>query len=102
MRRICYAATQLVVGLFTLASCITNALVFGGSARQSLSARCYVEAAADPKSVWARRVRIINTIIFWEADHCFQSWIDEIARAERTLHLNSTLTTTRSSGDAIN
>ena len=91
MRRLCYAAQQLVIGLFTLASCITNALVFGGSARQSLSARCYVEAAAAPKSVWARRVRVINTIIFWEADHCFESWLDEIARARRALELNSSI-----------
>ena len=90
MRRVRYAASQSFIGIVALLSRILNALLFGGSAHQSISARAYVEQFRKP--AWAARRKWIDRLFSpVEAEHCFNAWIDEVERARKTLRLNSTL-----------
>jgi hypothetical protein len=50
-----------------------------GMADETLSARAYRLSAVSDAWLWARRV--IDTVFFWEYDHCRESWVAEINRA---------------------
>ena len=90
MRRVRYAASQSFIGIVALLSRVFNALLFGGSAHQSISARAYVESHRKP--IWGQRRKWIDRAFsLFEADHCFNAWIQEVERARKTLRLNSTI-----------
>lgn len=56
-----------------------NAFFFGGWADETISARAYRNAAQGvPK--WERLRRVIDGLVFWEADHCRQSYLSEVNR----------------------
>lgn len=75
---ILYRVAEMIVSLL---SRFLNAALFGGSTHQTLSARAHVE--------WGRKwgvLRItINTIFFWQADHCKWAWQQEVEGAQKTL-----------------
>lgn len=83
MKWIAAALYGIVYTAAAILSRIVNRVVFGGDIHQSLSARAYIEGIEDP--VWAQRAEIIDRLIFWEADHCEVSWLDEVYRARETL-----------------
>lgn len=87
--RLVRAVAQVAIGMGALFSRFLNAMLYRGSMRQSLSARAFVEAATDSR--WERRMKRIDALFFWESDHCYAAWLDEVDRARRTLALNRRL-----------
>lgn len=51
-----------------------NVALFNGEANESLSGRAWREQRR-------RAERTINTLIWWEPDHCYLSHITDVARA---------------------
>lgn len=86
LSRLLYVWGEIVYFTLSLFSRCLNALVFGGSMHQTLSARTHIEARHCP--VWKRREKFINHLFFWEEDHCAAAWHDEVARARKTLIRN--------------
>lgn len=86
MGRFWYIVTRVFSDLVSLFSRALNAFFFGGSTAQTLSSRAYVEAPSSRR--WARAKASINTVFFWEDDHCMNSWLLEVGRAYRTLEVN--------------
>lgn len=89
------------VGYFMLSlfSRITNAVFYGGSMHQTLSARTHIEAKDARDDIengwdssyarrWIARERRINAVFFWDDDHCAASWQSEVSRAIKTLTRN--------------
>lgn len=60
-----------------------NAIFFGGSVHETLSARAWRESFESEK--WARRRAFIDRIVFWETGHCEDAWEAEVLRARMTL-----------------
>ena len=83
MARIVHVLREIVYALGSLTSRTINAVVFGGSMHQTLSARAYVESYRDAR--WARRRRWIDAAFFLRSDHCRRYWQAEVDRARRTL-----------------
>lgn len=61
-----------------------NAFFFRGWADETLSARAY-RNASNGKEKWQRIMRVIDTIFFWEPNHCEASFRME----QNRLHLPS-------------
>lgn len=87
MKWIAAALYGIVYTAAAILSRIVNCVVFRGDIHQSLSARAYIDGLVDP--VWAQRAEMIDRLIFWEADHCEVSWLDEVFRARETLALEA-------------
>jgi hypothetical protein len=83
LSRVVYVLARVVTDLCNLTSRAINALLFGGSTAQSLSARAHMEAPTNP--VWERRRRFLNAVFFYELDHCAASWHLEVERARHVL-----------------
>jgi hypothetical protein len=82
MNRPTFIAYRLALDVSSLASRALNAILLGGSTAQTTSSRAHL----DPK---LRILRvIINTLFFWQDDHCASAWADEVDRARQTLRLN--------------
>lgn len=77
------------IGMFlaSLSSRTVNAVFFGGSMYQTLSARAYIEARSSEK--WRRRAAFIDRLFFWAPRHCERAWASEVERAWRTIERNS-------------
>lgn len=87
--RIGYILYEIGFLVVSLISRVINAVVFKGSMQQTLSARAYVMSHGEPK--WEHRRKIIDTIFFWEDQHCRNAWLAEVDRARRTLYRNEAL-----------
>lgn len=76
------------VGFFlvSIPSRILNAIC-RGSMHQTFSARVHMEVRRG-NNKWLRIERIINTIFFWDEDHCKRARDSEVKRAWRTIELN--------------
>jgi len=83
MPRPLYIAWRVVESLGQVGTRFVNASVFGGSTRQSTSARAHIEQ-------WPRGRARINSFfrIFGQADHCAASWASEVNDARKTLAIN--------------
>lgn len=73
-----YIAYRVAEMAISLISRFINAAFLGGSTHQTTSARCHIEG-------WVWGKRIINTLFFWQADHCEWAWLREIEEARNTL-----------------
>ena len=78
-----YIVWRVLEMLAQIFSRMVNAAVFGGSTRQTVSARAYIEQ-------WPRgRARIDAVFAFFGSeDHCRQAWEAEVADAIATLDKN--------------
>ena len=65
-----------------------NALCFLGDTDQTLSSRTHVEYK---RGRWSYVRMVINSIFFWQKDHCASAWEDEVQGALRTLKVNDGL-----------
>lgn len=75
---------EILLYFGSLLSRTVNALFFGGSMHQTLSARAHVEARNDP--AWERLERRIDWLARrWESRHCALAWAEEVARARRVI-----------------
>lgn len=91
MNRVFYAAYHVAYFAGSIASRTVNTIVFGGSMHQTLSSRAWVESFSSPQ--WARGRKFIDRVIFWEDNHCEESWASEVERARKTLEKNRAIKT---------
>ena len=58
-------------------------VLLGGCADETLSSRIYRHAvlAVSPRRRWLWAYKAVNTLFFWQADHCAGAWQRERARA---------------------
>ena len=83
MKRLAYIPYRLTFDLVSLFSRMLNAIFFGGSTAQTLSARAYIEG--QDSVFWERMGQGINLIFFWEENHIADAWAAEVERARYTL-----------------
>ena len=78
-----YIAWRVIESLGQVSSRFCNAAIFGGSTRQSISARAHIEQ-------WPKgRARIDRFFrLFGQVDHCGASWAAEVNDARKTLAIN--------------
>lgn len=86
MPRAAYVLLRLAECLLSSLSRFGNAALLAGSTHQTISARAYIEGTTDPK--WAWRRKFIDTIFFFQADHCHWAWVFEVSNAQKTLDRN--------------
>ena len=83
MKRLAYIPYRLTFDLVSLFSRMLNAIFFGGSTAQTLSARAYIDG--QDSVFWERMGQGINLIFFWEENHIADAWAAEVERARYTL-----------------
>jgi hypothetical protein len=83
VNRIAYIPYRLAFDLVSLFSRMLNAIVFGGSTAQTLSARAYIDG--QDSVFWERFGQGINLLFFWQENHIADAWAAEVARAQYTL-----------------
>jgi hypothetical protein len=83
MNRIAYIPYRLAYDLVSLFSRMLNAIVFGGSTAQTLSARAYIDG--QDSVFWQRIGQGINLLFFWQENHIAGAWAAEVERARYTL-----------------
>jgi hypothetical protein len=83
MNRIAYIPYRLAFDLVSLLSRMINAIVFGGSTAQTLSARAYIDG--QDNVFWERIGQGINLLFFWQENHIADAWASEVERARYTL-----------------
>lgn len=52
-----------------------NTVLLNGNPNESISGRAYREG-------WKKTEWVINTLLFWDINHCYWAYINDIARAE--------------------
>jgi len=83
-----YIVLRVFEALGQVASRFINAAFLGGSTRQSVSARAHLE--------WPVAERQIDAFfrhlpLWWEDNHCANSWASEVSDALKTLERNKRL-----------
>jgi len=73
-----YRIADMVVSLVSRA---VNAGLLGGSTYQTTSARAHIETTQK----WRLIRRAINSLFFWQQDHCKWAWDTEVDNAHKTL-----------------
>lgn len=68
-----------IYGIAASLSQLLNAIC-GGHPNMTLSARAHFERE---KPAWAFIERCINTLFFWQHDHCYWSWQQDIGFCAR-------------------
>lgn len=87
MSRSFYVLYEVGAYLFSLGSRVLNAVFWGGSMHQTLSARAHVMAEIDPTK-WRNTKRWINRVFFFQDDHCASAWAADLKRARKTVMYN--------------
>jgi hypothetical protein len=85
LRRVLYILYRIAHDLVSLFSRALNAFVLGGSTAQTTSSRVHIEARKS--KAWARAKWVINSIFFWQEDHCRSAWEADVDRARYTISL---------------
>lgn len=67
------------------ASQTANLFLLAGHHDQTVSARCYVNRHDDR---WGKLYRRINTVFFWQKDHCHASHLRDVEFARQVLALD--------------
>jgi hypothetical protein len=62
-----------------------NTVLLNGDANESISGRAHREGWQLENHGWRRVERIIDALFFWESDHCYWAYANDIARAEKLL-----------------
>lgn len=83
MNRLAYIPYRLTFDLISLFSRMLNAIFFGGSTAQTLSARAYIDG--QDSVFWQRIGQGINLLFFWQENHIADAWAAEVERAQYTL-----------------
>lgn len=60
--------------VFDASSQLINVVLLLGDANESVSGRAY-------RSQWFRTEKLINTLLFWDPDHCRMAYLTDMARA---------------------
>jgi len=83
MNRLAYIPYRLAFDLVSLFSRMINAILFGGSTAQTLSARAYIDG--QDSMLWRCIGQGINLLFFWQENHIADAWASEVERARYTL-----------------
>lgn len=69
---------QAAIAFDQLINCLISLVIGGGWADETWSARCWREGMTD---AWWNKWRIVvDLIVFWQRQHCFQSYLSEFER----------------------
>lgn len=68
---------QVLIALDQLANAI-----LAGWADETLSSRAYRNDSLAGKRRWRIARRVIDTLFFWEVDHCFHAFMSEVDRRQ--------------------
>lgn len=69
-----------------------NVLLLNGHPAESISGRCWRMRLQNPDSRWWWRLcRFVDTLFFWELDHCMAAYIDDIRYSEYRLEQHDLL-----------
>lgn len=60
---------------------VANAAIPGGYADESMSSRAHRMRVKGHK-YWGWTARAIDALFFWQANHCRNAWLDEMARRQ--------------------
>jgi hypothetical protein len=71
-----------LLNILVLLSQIINTVFLFGDADMTVSARCYINR--DKKS-WGRAYKIINTVFFFQENHCRSSFAADIKYAKTVI-----------------
>ena len=63
-----------LVRVFDATSQLLNVLLLNGSENESISGRAFRED-------WKVTVRVIDTLLFWDKDHCASAHFNDVLRA---------------------
>lgn len=77
----------LPLRLAQLFSSFLNVLFLRGHPSETISGRCYREGILLNKSNWSMGYKIVNTIFFWETDHCKGAHDQDVEFAKTLLGL---------------
>ena len=61
--------------IFVLLSQTGNAIFLYGNPDETISARCY-RHRNEP--IWSKAYEILNTVFFWDEDHCYESHVKDL------------------------
>ncbi len=70
-----------IMGLWSASSQFFNVLLFFGHPNESISGRSYREP-------WPLAHKLINTIFFWQKDHCKSAYLNDVKWAENYLEIH--------------
>lgn len=73
-----------LVNLATWTSQTINVWLLAGNPDMTVSARCYV---SRHKPLWGYAFNLVDALFFWEDDHCLNSFLRDVAYAEKILRL---------------
>jgi hypothetical protein len=82
--RAVYVILRFIETIIQVFSRFTNATLLGGSTYQTISSRAYIESEEGSKG-WMRTRKVINTIFFFQEEHCREAWEAEVFHAKKTL-----------------
>jgi len=68
--------------LGSVSSQFLNVLLFNGHPSESISGRAYRRGVGDGSPRWRRIARAVDTLFFWEDDHCRSAHLLDIAFAQ--------------------
>ena len=78
--------TRVMVQLARIAAWLSqgvNCILLGGHHDVTVSARAYLNR--ERSRVWYAAYRALNAVFFWQADHCRDSWLADVAWAKEIL-----------------
>lgn len=61
---------------------LINLVFFNGSPDETVSGRCYRQGTLQGMGRWDKGRKVINTIFFWELNHCYKSHLQDLNAAE--------------------
>jgi len=78
-----YILARFVEMFISLGSRIVNAVGYGGSTHQTLSARAYIDGQSSVR--WGQRRDFIDILFWFDKEHCKNAWAKEVSDARKTL-----------------
>ena len=71
-------------GIATWISQTANLFLLAGNPDQSISSRCYTNRH---KKGWNTAYHLVNKLFFWQDDHCYLSFLNDVKFAKHILNL---------------
>lgn len=75
---------QYLFNLWAATSQLLNVSLLNGNPRESISSRCFT-------APWPTAIKIINTLMFWQVNHCRSAYTNTLKWAQEFTKLNEKL-----------
>jgi hypothetical protein len=88
MSKVIHILKEVSQGIAHTASAALNTIAFDGDMYTSTSARCHMETHDEEGNLrpnapaqWLNRRKFVNSLFFWQEDHCKGAWEADYDRA---------------------